>query len=83
MREPEPPPKPLTQARSVQTDPWKPPAPPASSTPQKEVLVMKKPTVITLEPENETQSAMAKLEEKYEEIIREKDEQIQDLLQEV
>ncbi|CAF1211370.1 unnamed protein product [Adineta ricciae] len=83
VREPEPPPKPPTQTRLVQTDPWKPPAPPVSSTPQKEVLIMKKPTVITLEPENETRSAMEKLEEKYEEIIREKDEQIQDLLQEI
>ncbi|UJR30098.1 hypothetical protein I4U23_017639 [Adineta vaga] len=84
VREPEPPPTVITQTRLVQTDPWTPPAPVASSTPQKEVLVMKKPTVVTLEPEIQSRSsAIEKLEYKYETILREKDEQIQDLLEEI
>lgn len=83
VREPDPPRTVVTQARLTQTDPWTPPAAAKPEPPQKEVLVMKKPTVVTLEPESQTKSTIEKLEYKYEAIIREKDEQIEELLQEV
>jgi hypothetical protein len=86
VRQPEPSPTVVTQTRLTQTDPWAPP--PASSNnksdaARKEVLVMKKPTVVTLEPEDQSRATIERLEYKYEAIIREKDEQIQELLQEV
>ncbi|CAF1311259.1 unnamed protein product [Adineta steineri] len=88
VREPEPPPVVITQTRLTQTDPWTPPAappppPPKAEVPQKEVLVMKKPTVITLETEQQTKANIEAIENRYEAMLDQKDAEIQQLMLEM
>lgn len=82
MRQPEPPPTVITQSRLTQTDPWTPP-PQKSDLTQKELPVVKKPTVITLEPENQPKAKDEILELKYQIIIEQKNAQIHQLMKEV